>query len=305
MSKRVAAIDCGTNSIRLLICDIDDGKKTDVLRLQRIVRLGQDVDRTGRLAPEALERTFAATREYADIISKQDVEVVRFCATSAARDADNSDEFVDGIVSILGTKPEVLTGADEAYATYTGAARDLENPQEPVLVVDLGGGSTELVLGQGSDVLVAQSLDIGCVRMSERHLFSDPPTDTEIANARKDISAALDSTFVDVKQAKSVVGVAGSMTTIAAHVLGLSSYDPERIHHSRLPKLAVLDTCNLFAHSSQADLRSFGFMHPQRVDVIGAGALVVLEIMDRVKVDTLTVSEKDILDGIAWGAIAN
>lgn len=303
MSTRVAAIDCGTNSIRLLITDLDQGNQQDLIREMRVVRLGQDLDQNGFLAPEALQRTFAAAEEYAKIIHSYSVDRIRFCATSAARDAENAEEFSLGIAKIIGVEPEIMSGADEAYATYLGAARALAGHDDPSLVVDLGGGSTEFVLGEGSKVIAAQSLDIGCVRMTERHLKSDPPNKTEIAAARADIAAAMDSCFVDFSSARTVVGVAGTMTTIAAEVLGLASYQADRIHRSELPKRGVLDACRKFLQSSVAQRRAFGYMHPGRADVIGGGSLIVAELMNRVNVDVLLVSESDILDGIALGAL--
>ncbi|MFJ9414465.1 exopolyphosphatase [Streptomyces sp. NPDC101227] len=311
--KRVAAIDCGTNSIRLLVADLDPatGELTDLDRRMQIVRLGQGVDRTGRLAPEALERTFAACREYAAVIQELGAEHLRFVATSASRDAENREDFVRGVVDILGVEPEVITGDQEAAFSYNGATKELAGRDDvppPYLVVDIGGGSTEFVLGDGS-VRAARSVDVGCVRMTERHLvhegkISDPPTPGQIAAMKADIAAALDHAeeAVPVTQAATLVGLAGSVTTVAAIALGLDHYDSEAIHHSRIPLAKVRDITGDLLASTHAERAANPVIHPGRVDVIAAGALVLLSIMERVGAKEVVVSEHDILDGIAWGA---
>jgi len=304
---RVAAIDCGTNSIRLLVADIDvdAGTLRDVDRRMEIVRLGQGVDRTGRFAPDALERTMDACRRYADVVRATGAERVRFVATSASRDVSNRDEFEAGVRGALGVEPEVVTGDEEAALSFAGATRELAGSvPEPVLVVDIGGGSTEFVLGSEA-VRAARSVDIGCVRMTERHLHSDPPTASEVAAARADIEAAISlaQETVPLEVARTLVGLAGSVTTLAAMALDLPSYQPERIHHARVTAVDVrLMSERLLAmnHGARAALP---YMHPGRVDVIGAGALVLAAILDRVPVTEVVVSEHDILDGIAWSLV--
>jgi exopolyphosphatase/guanosine-5'-triphosphate,3'-diphosphate pyrophosphatase len=238
---RVAAIDCGTNSIRLLISDIGDGMKSDLLREMRIVRLGQDVDRTGRLADEAISRTVQATREYAELISMFGVTDIRFCATSAMRDADNGVDLQDAVEGVLGVRPEVLAGVDEARASFLGAARDLE--QIRTLVVDIGGGSTELVIGTGDAIEWSVSLDIGSVRLTERFLTGDPAPVKEVTACMDHLDAVLAPAVADIAPVGSFVGVAGTVTTVAAHSLALPSYDSETIHGARLGLSDVSAAC--------------------------------------------------------------
>ncbi|CAL2058091.1 MULTISPECIES: Ppx/GppA phosphatase family protein [Streptomyces] len=308
---RVAAIDCGTNSIRLLVADADPatGELVDLDRRMTIVRLGQGVDRTGRLAPEALERTFAACREYAGIIKEHGAERLRFVATSASRDAENREDFVRGVLDILGVEPEVITGDQEAEFSFTGATRELTGRTDlarPYLVVDIGGGSTEFVVGD-DQVRAARSVDIGCVRMTERHLVhggevSDPPTEEQIAAIRADIEAALDlaEQTVPLREAGTLVGLAGSVTTVSAIAQDLPDYDSARIHHSRVSRARVREITEHLLHSTHAERATIPSMHPGRVDVIGAGSLVLLAIMERTGAEEVVVSEHDILDGIAW-----
>lgn len=308
---RVAAIDCGTNSIRLLVADVDPetGELVDLDRRMTIVRLGQGVDRTGRLAPEALARTFAACREYAAVIKEHGAERLRFVATSASRDAENRDEFVRGVLDILGVKPEVITGDQEAEFSFTGATRELSGRADlakPFLVVDIGGGSTEFVVGD-EHVRAARSVDVGCVRMTERHLVheghvSDPPTEAETAAMRADIERALDlaEETVPLREAHTLVGLAGSVTTLSAIHQDLPEYDSAAIHHSRIPYARVREITEWLLRSTHAERAAVPSMHPGRVDVIGAGALVLQSIMERVGAEEVVVSEHDILDGIAW-----
>jgi exopolyphosphatase/guanosine-5'-triphosphate,3'-diphosphate pyrophosphatase len=310
---RVAAIDCGTNSIRLLVADVDAAAGTlrDVDRRMEIVRLGQGVDRTGQFAPDAIERTVAACRRYADVINATGAERTRFVATSASRDVSNRDEFVSGVRAVLGVEPEVVSGDEEAALSFTGATRELvaAGADQPFLVVDIGGGSTEFVLGgegdRGTAVQAARSVDIGCVRMTERHLRSDPPTAAQIQAARADIDAAIDlaAQTVPLDKARTLVGLAGSVTTVAAMALGLPSYLPERIHQSRIGVGDVHDVARRLLAMSHEERAGLPFMHPGRVDVIGAGALVLAAIVDRVPVEEVVVSEHDILDGICWGML--
>ncbi|MEU9475339.1 Ppx/GppA phosphatase family protein [Streptomyces sp. NPDC048191] len=309
--SRVAAVDCGTNSIRLLVADVNpaSGELLELDRRMTIVRLGQDVDRTGRLAPEALERTFAACREYAGVIRELGAAKVRFVATSASRDAENRDDFVRGVLDILGVEPEVISGDREAEYSFTGATRELAGRADlgrPYLVVDIGGGSTEFVVGE-EHVRAARSVDVGCVRMTERHLVrdgkvSDPPTEAEIAAMRADIEAALDlaEESVPLREARTLVGLAGSVTTVSAIAQELPEYDSERIHHSRISRDRVREITEWLLRSTHAERAAVPSMHPGRVDVIGAGALVLLAIMERTGAEEVVVSEHDILDGIAW-----
>ncbi|MGI5469180.1 exopolyphosphatase [Streptomyces sp. CA-132043] len=309
--KRVAAIDCGTNSIRLLVADLDPetGELKDLDRRMKIVRLGQGVDRTGRLAPEALERTFAACREYAAVIEELGAERLRFVATSASRDAENRDDFVRGVVDILGVEPEVITGDQEAEFSFTGATKELTgraDMEEPYLVVDIGGGSTEFVLGADS-VQAARSVDVGCVRMTERHLVRDgevidPPGAEQIAAITADIAAALDKAAetVPLDGAHTLVGLAGSVTTLAGIALRLPEYDSAAIHHARIPLTEVREITERLLRSTHDERAAIPVMHAGRVDVIAAGALVLLSIMERTGAQEVVVSEHDILDGIAW-----
>ncbi|AFR28123.1 bifunctional 3-dehydroquinate synthase/phosphatase AroB [Arthrobacter sp. Rue61a] len=312
----MAAIDCGTNSIRLLIADSSveasekdgPGPLTDIVREMRVVRLGQGVDATGELAPEALERTFAATRDYAALIKEHGAGRVRFAATSATRDASNRQVFVDGIRELLGVQPEVISGDEEAALSFAGASSVLPaTGKDPILVVDLGGGSTEFVVGDSSGVIAARSVDIGCVRLTERHLRSDPPTAAQIAAAEADVDAALDlaAQTVPLDRATAVVGVAGSITTITAHALGLSEYQPNRIHGASLDLETISDACTSLLEMTRDERAALPYMHPGRVDVIGAGALVWRRILARLSavsngaIRTAVSSEHDILDGIA------
>lgn len=303
---RVAAIDCGTNSLRLLIADLNADlnadlhpDKRDVYREMRVVRLGQGVDQTGRLAPEALERTRVALLDYAETCRELGVERTRLVATSATRDAANRDHFVSMVTEILGVPPDVVTGHEEAELSFAGATVGLEAPMA-YLVVDIGGGSTELVLG-GDEVDVATSIDVGCVRLTERHLRSDPPTAAEIAAARVDVDAALDRAVavVPVGMARTAIGLAGSVTTVAAVALNLPSYQPERIHHARISAADVTSVTESLLAMTRAQRSTLPVMHPGRVDVIGGGALVLLAILQRYRLDEVLVSESDILDGIA------
>nr|WP_202528310.1 Ppx/GppA phosphatase family protein [Streptomyces sp. SID5770] len=298
---RVAGIDCGTNSIRLLVADVhpETGELVELDRRMTIVRLGQGVDRTGRLAPEALERTFAACREYAAVIRELGAERIRFVATSASRDAENRDDFVRGVVEILGVEPEVITGDQEAAFSFAGATGELPGT-ETYLVVDIGGGSTEFVTGT-DHVQAARSVDIGCVRLTERHVRHDPPTAEEAEAIRADVRAALDlaAGAVPIDTADVLVGLAGSVTTVAAIALGLPEYDSEKVHHSRISAAQVAEVTDRLLASTHDERAAIPVIHPGRVDVIVAGALVLREIVERVGAREVVVSEHDILDGIA------
>ena len=305
--SRVAAIDCGTNSLRLLIADVDAARASvdDIVRDMEIVRLGQGVDKTRRFAADALERTFTACRKYAEEISAHDVGRARFVATSASRDATNRDEFFDGVRTILGVDVEIVSGDEEARLSFAGATQELLVAAEvpaPYLVVDIGGGSTEFVLGE-RDVEAARSVDVGCVRLAERHFASDPATAAQIDAARADVVAAiaLAEQFVPVAKAQTLVGLAGSVTTIAALALELPEYDAARIHHSRVSAAQVHDVSVRLLSMTRNERAALAVMHPGRADVIGAGALVLDTIMSRLNIDEVVVSEHDILDGIALG----
>jgi exopolyphosphatase/guanosine-5'-triphosphate,3'-diphosphate pyrophosphatase len=343
-------VDCGTNSVRLLVADLDGAGAgvglADVLRRMEITRLGQGVDATGRLDPQALERTAAVLRDYAGEIRRLGAERVRLAATSATRDAANRDEFVALVHGLLGVKPEVITGQEEARLSFTGAVRGLPDAQPPYLVCDIGGGSTELVLGDGaagrdaagpagaaapagsggagpngdrdgagSDgagspdgsgldqgaPVTAYSMDIGCVRLTERHLRADPPAAAQVAAAEADVRAALAVArpHVPVERAATFVGVAGSVTTVAALALDLPEYDSTRTHHARLPAAQVDEVTGWLLRSSHAERAARAVIHPGRVDVIGAGALILRVLMTELGVPTVVVSEHDILDGLA------
>jgi exopolyphosphatase/pppGpp-phosphohydrolase len=295
---RVAAIDCGTNTIKLLIGDLPD---VDI-REMRMVRLGQDLDRTGRIADEALERAFAAIDEYAALIASYDVPParVRFVATSASRDASNADVFVAGVRDRLGVEPEVVSGDVEAALSFDGAVRNLrETPAPPVLVFDIGGGSTELILGTSAPE-AADSMDIGSVRLHERHLRSDPPTAAEVAACLADIDAHLDACPVDPAAAGTVVGVAGTVTQLAAVALELPAYSREAVDQSVLPTERVLATVDRLVAMTVAERRALPSMHPGRADVIAAGVLILGQVLRRSGAAALLVSDSDILDGIAW-----
>jgi exopolyphosphatase / guanosine-5'-triphosphate,3'-diphosphate pyrophosphatase len=307
VTRRVAAVDCGTNSLRLLLADVDPGRTglTDVVRRMEIVRLGQGVDQTGRLAPEALARTMAVLREYADVIARSGAQAVRMVATSATRDADNAAEFVRLVKEVLGVAPEVLTGDEEAVLSFTGATAELAAGPDPgpFLVADIGGGSTEFVLGEaGRRPAHALSVNVGCVRMTERHLHGDPPADREVAAAVADIDAALDTVAaaVPARDARTLIGLAGSVTTVAAIAMGLPAYDAALIHHARVAAADVhAVTCRLLSQT-RAERATIGVMHPGRADVIGGGALVLDRLMQRFGFAGVLVSEHDILDGMAW-----
>jgi exopolyphosphatase/guanosine-5'-triphosphate,3'-diphosphate pyrophosphatase len=360
---RVAAIDCGTNSVRLLVADVPAAGAglVDVVRTMQIVRLGRGVDRTGRLDPEAIERVRVVLADYARQIAELGAEKVRLVATSATRDASNASDFRDMVLATLGVAPEVISGDEEARLSFLGATRGLPaDAQPPYLVVDIGGGSTEFVLGGpapsggsatvdragtvdgagGGDtttvdeaggtvdipapadgpadvnepvaangavaVTHAVSVDIGCVRMTERHLPDDPPTPEQVAAAEADIAAVVDQALAVVpgQQARTLIGLAGSVTTVAALALNLPAYDPARIHHSRIPYADVAAVTHRVLSLTQAERLALPPMHPGRADVIGAGALILRVVMEKVGADAVVVSEHDILDGIAYSLCA-
>ncbi|HEY6497125.1 MAG TPA: Ppx/GppA phosphatase family protein [Trebonia sp.] len=334
MTHRVAAIDCGTNSIRLLIADLNptpgDSERVpgasgpaqpsplaDVTRQMRIVRLGEGVDRTRRLSEAALDRTMAALREYAGLIAKARPESVRMVATSATRDAANAGEFTGRVVEILGVAPEVISGDEEAWLSFTGATRELTGTPlaadcpPPYLVADIGGGSTEFVLGglgeEGDRGQVrGRSVNIGCVRLTERHLHADPPLPAQIEATERDIDAALDevAATVPAEKARTLVGLAGSVATVAAIALKLDEYDSDRIHHARIPAGLIHRIADDLLAMTRAERAAIPVMHPGRVDVIGAGALILDRIMTRFGFAEVLASEHDILDGMAWSLVS-
>ena len=303
---RVAAIDCGTNSIRLLIADIDGNNFREVVRDMEIVRLGQGVDETGQFHPDAIARTLAAVDKFAAEIAKRGVEKIRFCATSATRDATNRHLFVDGVRERLGIELDVISGDEEAALSFAGAIKDLDPSNGPFLVVDIGGGSTEFVFGT-STVEAARSVNIGCVRMTERHFASDPATAQQIELARTDIQAAIAqaAAVVPITQAKTLVAVAGTATTVAAAALDLPEYDRYAIHLSRISAQQTHDAATMFATSTREQRLALGYMHPGRVDVIAAGSLVLSEIMKATGASEFVASESDILDGMAFSLARN
>lgn len=326
----VAAVDCGTNSIRLLISNVlalEDGEVQllDIERRMEVVRLGQGVDRTGAFAPEALERTFTVLREYAELMRDNGVELgpeaVRMAATSATRDAANRQEFLDGVREILGIEPEIISGDEEAELSFVGATAEIEAAgapqgaetsggapvQRPFLVVDTGGGSTEFVLGyadadEAGAVRAARSVDVGCVRLTERHFPTDPPTEEQVDAARADIDAALEEAArtVPLAEVATVVCVAGTATTVAGIALDLPSYDAERIHHTWVSARRMGEISRELLAMSHEQRAAIGVMHPGRVDVIAAGALVLERVMVRTGAGGFLTSEHDILDGLAW-----
>lgn len=306
---RVAALDCGTNSLRLLIADVNPSAGTlrDVDRRMEIVRLGEGVERTGRIAPAAMARTLAVTARFARLCTDLGVRRVRFIATSASRDAANREEFTAGVRRLLGVTPDVITGEEEAALSFAGATRGLPDGfPRPALVVDIGGGSTEFALGAASRVLASCSIDIGCVRLTERHLLDDPPTPERLSAATRDIDAALETVAatLPLERTATLVGLAGSVTTVAAHALRLARYDPTAIHGCVLSVPEVTASCDGLIGMSRAQRSVLPYLHPGRVDVISSGALiwkrVITAVAERSGIDRVITSEHDILDGIAW-----
>ena len=298
---RVAAIDCGTNSIRLLIADIEGNSFREVTRLMEVVRLGQGVDQTGQFHPDAIARTLAAVDKYAVEIAKRGVQKIRFCATSATRDASNRELFIEGVFERLGVRPEVISGEEEASLSFMGATKDLPASDGPFLVVDIGGGSTEFVIGT-DHVEAAKSVNIGCVRMTERHFVSSDPEPGEIAAATQDIDEAIAQAekVVPITSAKTLIAVAGTATTVAAAALKLAEYDRYAIHLSHISAEDVNAASKMFFALKRDERAALGYMHPGRVDVIPAGSLVLSRIMLATGAKEFVASESDILDGMAW-----
>ena len=305
--KRVAAIDCGTNSIRLLISDIDTSTNTatDVCREMRIVRLGEGVDKTNAFSPRALERTFKAIDEYEEILLKHKVENLRFVATSATRDAQNKAMFIKGVIDRLRIVPEVIAGTEEAALSFDGATRSLRQKHKaPFLIIDLGGGSTELVIGD-QEPTGAYSMDVGCVRMTERHTPGGNPPKAQEEAIRTDVRNALKEAAkkVDWQKAQTIVGVAGTVTTVAAHILKLKTYDPEVLHGASISAQQISQTAQDFISLTPSQRAALPYMHEGRIEVITAGSIVLDEVMKAIGAQTLIASERDILDGVAWSQV--
>jgi exopolyphosphatase/guanosine-5'-triphosphate,3'-diphosphate pyrophosphatase len=303
-AMRVAAIDCGTNSIRLLIADIEGNNFREITRQMEVVRLGQGVDKTGAFHPDAIARTLAAVDLYAAEIARRGVEKIRFCATSATRDATNRALFIDGVKERLGIEPEVIAGEVEATLSFQGATKDFDKSQGPFLVIDIGGGSTEFVFGTDS-VEAARSMNIGCVRMTERHFSGDQPDPGQIASAIEDIDENIRQAAktVPITQAKTVIMVAGTATTVAAAALDLPEYDRYAIHLARIKAERAHEISTELLRETREQRAAHGYMHAGRVDVIGAGSLVLDRIMLATGATEFVASESDILDGMAWSLV--
>jgi exopolyphosphatase/guanosine-5'-triphosphate,3'-diphosphate pyrophosphatase len=304
--KRIAAIDCGTNSIRLLIVEADGTTIKELYRDMIIIRLGEGVDEHKRFSDQALLRLKDACHVYHGVLKEYEVDSTRFIATSASRDVSNRAEFLNIIDTELSLTPDVISGDEEAKLSFLGATGSFRHLPSPCLVIDIGGGSTEFVLGDTS-VDAAASVNIGCVRMTERHHFSNPPTESELRIAIEDIDRAIDEalSIVDVSQAQTIIGLAGSITTVAAEALQLETYERTRIHGSQFSVDEIERAAYSLIHMTYDQRKARGFMHPGRVDVIGAGALVLMRSMAKISsahssMPVLTVSEHDILDGIIY-----
>ena len=302
--SRVAAIDCGTNSIRLLIADISNGIFKEVVRSMEVVRLGQGVDKNKSFHHDAIKRTLDAVEMFSEVIASKGVERIRFCATSATRDATNRSLFTDGVRGILGVEVEVIPGEEEAMLSFNGATKELMQSDAPYLVVDIGGGSTEFVFGSNK-VENAKSVDIGCVRMSERHFTSQPSTMDQVARAIIDIDSAIAqaASVVPISNAKTLVAVAGTATTVAAAALELKDYDRHLIHLARISAEKVHKVSAMFQSMNKDEIANLGYMHPGRVDVITAGSLVLSRVMAATGASEFVASESYILDGMAWSLI--
>ena len=298
---RVAAIDCGTNSLRLLIADIDQGNFREIYRTMEVVRLGEGVDQNKTFKLEAIDRTLTALQTFSQEITRRGVERIRFCATSATRDATNRDLFIKGVEEILGITPEVIPGTEEASLSFRGATKELATAEGPFLVVDIGGGSTEFVYGT-ENVIAARSVNVGCVRMAERHQLTSPLSESSRTAAIADIDAAIAEAAAEVPitKARSVIAVAGTATTVAAAALGLETYDRYAIHLARISAEKTHEIAQSFAAMTRSEIAALGFMHPGRVDVITAGSLVLSRIMSATGAKEFIASEADILDGMAW-----
>jgi exopolyphosphatase/guanosine-5'-triphosphate,3'-diphosphate pyrophosphatase len=302
--SQVAVIDCGTNSIRLLIAETSGSTIKEVIRTMEIVRLGQGVDENKAFHPDAINRTLLAVKSFKEIIDRNNVDKIRFCATSATRDASNRNIFIDGVRDILNIQVEVIPGEEEAALSFTGATYQLDQGSGPFLVVDIGGGSTEFVYGD-KKVISAKSVNIGCVRMSERHLINQPPTMDQIASAIVDIDIAITQAAVSVpiNSAKSLIAVAGTATTVAAAALDLSKYDRDLIHLAKISADKVHKVAQMFQSMNKSEISALPYMHEGRIDVITAGSLVLSRVMAATGAVEFVASESDILDGMAFSLI--
>ena len=302
--SQVAVIDCGTNSIRLLIAETSGSTIKEVIRTMEIVRLGQGVDENKAFHPDAINRTLLAVKSFKEIIDRNNVDKIRFCATSATRDASNRNIFIDGVRDILNIQVEVIPGEEEAVLSFRGAIYQLDQGSGPFLVVDIGGGSTEFVYGD-KKVISAKSVNIGCVRMSERHLTNQPPTMDQIASAIVDIDIAITQAAVSVpiNSAKSLIAVAGTATTVAAAALDLSKYDRDLIHLAKISADKVHKVAQMFQSMNKSEISALPYMHEGRVDVITAGSLVLSRVMAATGATEFVASETDILDGMAFSLI--
>ncbi len=300
----VAAVDCGTNSTRLLV---SEGGTRTLDRRMRITRLGEGVDATGRLSPEAVERTLAVLRDYRQVMDRSGVERVRMTATSAARDAENRDEFLSAAEAVVGVRPELLTGEEEGRLSFLGATAELDTAEGPFLVVDIGGGSTELVMGT-SEAEGVTSVDLGCVRLTEKFLHHDPPTAEELSQAISVVHAYLEEVEREmpaVKEAARLVGLAGTITTVAAVEIGLPEYDADRIHHFVLTRAAAEDVFRTLATEALADRVHNPGLEEARADVIVGGTAILVTIMRHFGFGKCLVSEADLLDGLVLSQLGD
>lgn len=304
--SRHAAIDCGTNAIRILIADVSGGRVIDVVREMRTVRLGEGVDATGEFSEAALQRTFAACDEYSQLLADNPVESLRFIATSASRDVSNRAQFFSGVHQRLGVEPEVIAGEEEAELSFVGAIRgiDMSLLRDPILVADIGGGSTEYVVGSAvtGEISALTSVNVGCVRLTERYLHSDPPYPEEIAQAVAAVDAHLESVMqvIPTGSFTTFVGLAGSVTTVAAMAMNLPRYDSALIHGAIVTRAQVDSITTSLLAMSRGDRAALGFMHPGRVDVIAGGSLVLSRTMQAYGLDEVIAGETDLLDGIVY-----
>ncbi len=300
----MAAVDCGTNSTRLLVSD--HGRPPGIERLMRITRMGEGVDASGMLDPAAVERTLQVLREYREVMDRHGVQSVRVTATSAARDAANREEFFDAAEAVIGARPELLTGHEEGRLSFLGATAGLDPADGPFLVVDIGGGSTEFVVGTTAPDEVT-SVDTGCVRVTEKFIRGDPPEPEELSQAISVVHAHLDDVEREApaaKEARRLVGLAGTVTTVAAVELGLAEYDPERIHHFVLTRAAAEDVFRTLATESRADRIHNPGLEEARADVIVGGAAILVTVMRHFGFDECLVSEADILNGLVLSKLA-
>lgn len=296
--RTVAGIDCGTNSIRLVIFRVDGGEVHELAREVRLARLGQGVDATGEFHPDALARTFAIFDEFRALIDAQGGAELRVVATSAARDVTNRDEFERGAHERLGVDVEIISGEDEARLSSQGVLSGVE-AESPALVIDIGGGSTELVLLHGREVVHAVSLNVGAVRVHERFFRADPPTPDEVSAARAWVGEQIDNAGINFAEVATAIGVAGTVTSFAARKLGLLRYERSQIHETLLTRDDIVACSDHWLATSTDDIALEPCMHPLRAQVIGAGAIILDELSRRVPGGSILVSETDILDGVA------